>query len=119
MRLARAGNAGALGGAAGTELPQGLPRIVRHVWTVRDAQGAVGQLKSLLPQGSYDITVQDGNTLCSVVLPDRDLAKLIDGLAAQHWQLVSPDMPQPQKHAGVAFSGRDVRYNMVMVQQQH
>ncbi|NLF19469.1 MAG: hypothetical protein GX595_19755 [Lentisphaerae bacterium] len=117
LRLARAGGNGALGGTAGAELPQGLPRVVRHVWTVRDAEGAVGQLKGLLPQGRYDISVQDGNTLCSVVLPDRDLLKLVDGLAAQQWQLVSPDMPQPQRHAGVALSGRDVRYNMVMVQQ--
>lgn len=117
LRLARAGGGGVPGDAAGGELPQGLPRMVRHVWTVADTSGEIGHLKGLLPKGSYDVGSEDGNTVFTVVLPDRDLQKLVDALAARRWQLVSPDMPQPQKQSRLVLTGQDVRYSLVMVQQ--
>lgn len=118
LRLARAGGGALPGAGAGSELPQSLPRMVRHVWTVPDAAGERGHLKSLLPKGSYEVGEEGGNTVFTVVLPDQDMQKLVDGLAARRWQLVSPDMPQPQRQASVVWTGQDVRYSIVMVQQR-
>jgi hypothetical protein len=105
------------GSGAGDESPQSLPQRVRHVWTVNDASESASYLKTALPHGSYEVGNEDGNTRFSIVLSDRDLQKLVDGLAAHRWQLVRPDLPQPQKQASVVLTGQQVRYTLVMVEQ--
>jgi len=102
------------GRAAGT--PSDLPAEVRHVWTVADADGERAYLTSLLPQGAYEVSSQeDGNTVFTVVLPDRELQKLVDRLHDHRWQLASYQLPQPGSGSTVALRGQAVRYILTLV----
>lgn len=99
------------------QVPQSLPRVVRHVWTVGNAAGERERLQTLLPKGSYEVGTADGNTVFTVSLTDRDLQTLVDRLADDsNWQLASPELPQPRRPGSVALTGRDVRYRLVLVE---
>jgi hypothetical protein len=102
--------------SGGRRVAQSLPRLVRHVWTVSDSAREGERLRTLLPKGSYAMDVADGNTVFNVKLTDRDLLKLVDRLASDGtWQLASPDLPQPGQPSSVALTGRNLRYNLVLV----
>lgn len=98
------------------ERPSVLPAEVQHVWTVADAVGGRNYLTGLLPRGSYEVrTQEDGNTLFTMVLPDRDLQALVDRLYDHQWELASSVLPQPGKRASVDLRGQAVRYRLVLV----
>jgi len=104
-------------GSGSDQVPQDLPRLVRHVWTVGNAAGERDRLQALLPKGSYEVSTVDGNTVFTVQMTDRGLQALVDRLADDSkWQLASPELPQPRKPGRVALTGRDVRYSLVLVE---
>jgi hypothetical protein len=96
--------------------PRSLPGAVEHVWSVANAEGERSYLASILPRGSYEVSRSDeGNTVFTMMLADRDLQDLVDRLYEHKWELVSHELPQPKERGSVALRGQPVRYSLVLV----
>jgi hypothetical protein len=103
-------------GAAGAVSPSSLPGRVHHVWAVANVDDERDYLASILPEGSYEVSGQeDGTTLYTITLADRDLQTLVDRLYEHKWALVSHELPQPKRPGSVALRGRSVRYSLELV----
>lgn len=95
-----------------------LPSYVKHVWSVNDLPGAQARLKALLPEGVNIDSQQSGHSRASISISLRDeqLQKLVNRLAANHWDLVTSALPQPSRDDAVRFLGRAVRYDLELVE---
>lgn len=100
----------------GAAVPCVLPSRVRQVWSVGDADGECRYLASILAPGSYEVSRQeDGNTVLTAQLSDKQVQDLVDRLYDRKWSLVSSDLPQPKRRESVSFDGRRVDYSIVLV----
>ncbi|MBN2452294.1 MAG: hypothetical protein JXR77_18050 [Lentisphaeria bacterium] len=98
----------------GSGLARALPAEFRHVWNVEDVDGSARLLQGIVGERDVIEGVEQGNRTFTMVLPDRDVQQLVDRLAAERWELLSPEGAQPRKGANVAFSGRKVTYRLVL-----
>lgn len=99
-------------------MPVPLPAHVRHVWAVDAPVNAATALQDMLPdecQVQVMSSADDGETVVTVLLSDRDLQRLVDALSKSDYGLISPLLPQPRDAARVHFSGRPVRYEATLV----
>lgn len=93
---------------------------VRHVWLVEEPAKPLRELGQLAPGQQADLAWLEEQHRPQYVmrlrLTDQELAALVDHFAEQGYKLLSPDAPQPQNTAGLTLTGRQVEYDLTLVQ---
>jgi hypothetical protein len=97
---------------------QPVPRAVRHVWLVADAQwrSLENDLEKEFPEADWSRDAEQSSLVLS--LPDTALQALVDRLDSRGAALVSGTPPQPRQARSTAFTGRNVDYRMVFITQE-
>ena len=98
-----------------------LPGEITHVWVSDDGGRGADGLKRLLADHADRFKVlaaeeKDDITSWEIICRDEDIQKVADQLYLNAgWQLLSPAYPQPGERDAVAFTGKNVKYNLKLV----
>jgi len=97
---------------------QPIPDYVRHVWIVNNLENGIKTLKAMVPaDAACEINPEVGRNRAAfvVLVTDRQIQSLVDGLAGSGFSLVSPALPQPGEKQKVLVSGKTVLYDVEIV----
>jgi len=99
-----------------------LSNLIHHVWLVDNLEQGRQYIDNLAAQGSLEVEWLEGGSSSSIkgrlLIEDRCLQKIVDEMTGKHWALLSPNLPQPGKKEKIQFLGKELVYEISIVQKE-
>lgn len=89
-----------------------LPPVVRHIWLVQNLDEAKQLMRNLAEDNQIPLRLEGNAAIFQTT--DQTAQSIADYLSSRKWELLSPDLPQPQQHSATKFIGKPVEYTAIL-----
>jgi hypothetical protein len=99
-----------------------LANRIHHVWLMDSPEQGRKFIDDLAADGKLQVEWDDRSGTATLnarlIVDDRELQQIVDGMADRQWALLSPSLPQPGKAEKVQFLGKELVYDVSLVQKE-
>jgi len=101
---------------------EAIPSNTEHIWLVSNMDDAIATVEQIAKttgcQAIWRGANNDNSAVVTLPVTDVQSQSIADCLYAQHWHLVSPQLPQPGQANNVAFANSKVNYTLRLLKNE-